>query len=156
MICAKFGWHWPSDCGEEDFKFINVFSLFLNYLPLKKGGALRIPEKKSKIGKVYRQTDGHQWNNKISLRQLLYGIAIYKTNIFISRLDGSSLDHCDINNTCTCINYVYALRFRDINSKMASLLRIEPLSINNNDPLLFDITNIDSINNYKIYCYLYN
>ena len=75
--CAKFGWNWPSDSGEEDFlisslsfryfvlispwtkvgpfiwtnlsphhlrtrcaTFVNVFSLFRNYLPLKKGGAL--------------------------------------------------------------------------------------------------------------------
>ena len=34
MLCAKFGWNWPSGSGEED----NVFQLFRNYLPLEKGG----------------------------------------------------------------------------------------------------------------------
>ena len=32
MLCAKFGWNWPSGSGEEDFfHFVNVFSLFRNY-----------------------------------------------------------------------------------------------------------------------------
>ena len=43
MLCAKFGWNWPSSSGEEDFfNFINVFSLFRNYLPLEKGRALQL------------------------------------------------------------------------------------------------------------------
>ena len=40
---AEFGWNWPSGSGEEDFfYFVNafIFSLFRNYLPLEKGGAL--------------------------------------------------------------------------------------------------------------------
>ena len=115
---------------------------------MKKGGALRIPEKKSKIGKVYRRTDGHQWNNEISLRLLLCGIAIYKTKIFISRLYGSSLHHFDINNTCICLcGQISEYKFQN-----GMFMRIEPLSIHNNlqwnnDPLLVDISNIDSINN---------
>ena len=41
ILCTKFGWNWPSGSGEEDFfNFINLFLLFLNYLPLEKGGAL--------------------------------------------------------------------------------------------------------------------
>ena len=43
MLCAKFGWNWLSGFGEEDFfNFINVFSLFRNYLLLEKGGALHL------------------------------------------------------------------------------------------------------------------
>ena len=38
MLCAKFGWNWPSGSG-KDFNFVNVLSLFCNYLPLEKGGA---------------------------------------------------------------------------------------------------------------------
>ena len=39
MLCAKFGWNWLSGSGEEDFlNFVNLFLLFLNYLPLEKGG----------------------------------------------------------------------------------------------------------------------
>ena len=40
---AEFGWNWPSGSGEEEFfYFVNafIFSLFRNYLPLEKGGAL--------------------------------------------------------------------------------------------------------------------
>ena len=37
MICAKFGWNRPSGSSGEDFQnFINIFSLFHNYLPLKR------------------------------------------------------------------------------------------------------------------------
>ena len=28
MLCAKFGWNWPSVCGEEVLYFVNVFLLF--------------------------------------------------------------------------------------------------------------------------------
>ena len=43
MLCAKFGWSWMSGSGEEDFfNFVNLFSLFRNYLPLGKGGALHL------------------------------------------------------------------------------------------------------------------
>ena len=41
IFCDKFGWNWPSCSGECFFlNFINVFSLFHNYLPLEKGWAL--------------------------------------------------------------------------------------------------------------------
>ena len=43
MLCAKFGWNWPSGSGEEDFlDFINVFLLIGNYLPLEKGGSFHL------------------------------------------------------------------------------------------------------------------
>ena len=43
MLCAKFVLNWPSGSGEEDFfNFVNVFSVFHNYLPLEKGGALHM------------------------------------------------------------------------------------------------------------------
>ena len=38
--CAKIDWNWLSGSGEEEFNFVNVFSLFRNYLPLENGGAL--------------------------------------------------------------------------------------------------------------------
>ena len=41
LHCAKFGWNWPCASGEEDFlNFVNLFSLFGNYLLLEKGRAL--------------------------------------------------------------------------------------------------------------------
>ena len=41
LLCAKFDWNWPSGSGEEDFLISSMFfSLFRNYLPLEKGGAL--------------------------------------------------------------------------------------------------------------------
>ena len=43
MLCSKFGWKWPSDSGDEYFlNFVNVFSLFPNYLPLEKVGAIHL------------------------------------------------------------------------------------------------------------------
>ena len=43
MNCEKFGWNWPSGSWEEDFfNFVNVFSLFRNYLRLEKGCALHL------------------------------------------------------------------------------------------------------------------
>ena len=45
ILCAKFGWDWLSGSREEDFlNFVNVFSLFRNYLPLEKDGALHLNE----------------------------------------------------------------------------------------------------------------
>ena len=42
MLCAKFGWHWPSVLEKKIFfNFVNVFSLFRYYPPLEKGVALR-------------------------------------------------------------------------------------------------------------------
>ena len=39
MHRAKFGWLWPCGSDKEDFlNFVNVFSLFRNYLPFEKGG----------------------------------------------------------------------------------------------------------------------
>ena len=52
MLCAKFGWNWLSGSGEEDFfNVVNVFSLFNNYLPLEKGGALHLNKLESPLTK---------------------------------------------------------------------------------------------------------
>ena len=41
-----------SGSGEEDFlNFVNVFSLFCNYLPLEKGGALHLNKPESPLPK---------------------------------------------------------------------------------------------------------
>ena len=42
MLCAKFGWNWPSGSGEEGFKnFVNVyFHYFIIISPLKRAGPL--------------------------------------------------------------------------------------------------------------------
>ena len=77
-FCAKFGWNCTSGSGEEFFlNFVNIFLLFHNYLPLEMGVALYLNnieslffwpslveigpvvlEKKMKMWKVYRRTDG--------------------------------------------------------------------------------------------------
>ena len=52
MLWAKFGCNWLSGSGEEDFfNFDNVFSLFRNYLPLEKGGALHLKKLESPLPK---------------------------------------------------------------------------------------------------------
>ena len=59
MLCAKFGWNWPCGSREEYcFNFINVFSLFCNYLPLEKDRALYLnkpesPSPKDALCKVW-------------------------------------------------------------------------------------------------------
>ena len=41
--CTMFGWNYRSSSGGAEFLIsLNVFSLFRNYLPLKKGGALHL------------------------------------------------------------------------------------------------------------------
>ena len=43
MLCAMFGQNWTSGFGEEDFLILSMyFSLFPNYLPLEKRGALHL------------------------------------------------------------------------------------------------------------------
>ena len=50
MLCSKFGWKWPSDSGDEYFlNFVNVFSLFPNYLPLEKVGAIHLNKLESPL-----------------------------------------------------------------------------------------------------------
>ena len=36
MLCAKIGWNKLNGSGEEEFYFVNVFSVFCNYLPFEK------------------------------------------------------------------------------------------------------------------------
>ena len=49
MLCAKFGWNWPSGYEEEYFlkNFINVFLLFRYYLPLEKDRVLHLKKLES-------------------------------------------------------------------------------------------------------------
>ena len=45
MLCAKRGWNCPSGSEEEDYQIssnMNIFSLFRNYFPLEKNGALHL------------------------------------------------------------------------------------------------------------------
>ena len=51
MLCAKFGWNWLSGSGEDFLNFVNVFSLFRNNLPLRKGGALHLNNLESPLPK---------------------------------------------------------------------------------------------------------
>ena len=82
------------------FKFVNVFSLFRNYLPFGEEMTYLIPldprmhcvpslvengqvvlEKKSKIGKVYRQMDGRTTGyrkSSLELSAFLYGLHSHK------------------------------------------------------------------------------
>ena len=75
MHCTMFCWIWPSGSGEnKNLNFVNVFSLFANFLPLEKGGSSWIHStkgcfvpslievgpvivEKMKMWKLYRQTD---------------------------------------------------------------------------------------------------
>ena len=47
MLCAKIGWNWLSGSEKEFFNFVNAFSLFYNYLPLEKVGALHLNKRES-------------------------------------------------------------------------------------------------------------
>ena len=70
MLCAKFGWNWSSDSGEEDFfYFVNVCSLFRNYLPLEKGGALNLnkiesPSHKNALCQVWMKLAQWFWRRR--------------------------------------------------------------------------------------------
>ena len=47
MHCAKFGWNWPSGSGERFLNFVDVTSLFRNYLPIQKGGTIHLKNNES-------------------------------------------------------------------------------------------------------------
>ena len=48
MLCAKFGWNWLEWFWRRRFlNFVNVFSPFCNYIPLKKNRVLRLNKLKS-------------------------------------------------------------------------------------------------------------
>ena len=42
MLCAKFGWNWPSGSGEDFFNVVNAFLLLGYHLPLGMGVALHL------------------------------------------------------------------------------------------------------------------
>ena len=51
MLCVKFGWNWTGGSGSWFSNFVNVFSQFRNYLPLKTGVALHLNELESPLPK---------------------------------------------------------------------------------------------------------
>ena len=40
MLCAKFGWNWPSDSGEEDFQISSMYFCYFVIIPLGRGRGL--------------------------------------------------------------------------------------------------------------------
>ena len=70
MLCAKFGWNWPSGFGEEVFLISSVyFSLFRNYLPLEKGRALHFnklesPSPKNALCQVWLKLAQWFWRRR--------------------------------------------------------------------------------------------
>ena len=92
MLCAMFGWNWPSGSGEEDFKYFQYNFTISLLFPLGKGRGPSfeqtsfpstqgcfvpslveigpvVLDKKSKIGKVYRQTDGWTDDEQQAIRK---------------------------------------------------------------------------------------
>ena len=62
MLCAKFGWKWPSGSGEGGPVVLNVFYLYPNYLPFEKGltfhlNKLESPSPSSGSGEEDGRTD---------------------------------------------------------------------------------------------------
>ena len=70
MLCAKFGWNWPSGFWRRGFflNSVNVFSLFRNYLPLEKGEALHPRMLFAKFGWNWTSGSGEEDENVKSLR----------------------------------------------------------------------------------------
>ena len=80
MLCAKFGWNWPSGFWRRGlfFNSVNVFSLFRNYLPLGKDKALHFNKPESnplhprmlfaKFGWNWTSGSGEEDENGESLR----------------------------------------------------------------------------------------
>ena len=54
MLCLKFGWHWHSGSGEEDFLMQSIYYLFCWYLPLEKGVALHLKKEKQNLNPFVR------------------------------------------------------------------------------------------------------
>ena len=75
MLCAKFGWNWPSGSGEEEiFNLVNVFSLFRNYLPLEKVGAFHLnklesPSPKDALSQVWLKLTQWFWRKRWESKQ---------------------------------------------------------------------------------------
>ena len=73
ILYVKFSWSWPCGFGEWyffQFYFGNVFSLFRNYLPLEKGGALQLkllesPSPKDALCQVWLKLDQFFLEKKI-------------------------------------------------------------------------------------------
>ena len=67
MLYAKFGWNWSSGL----LNFVNVFSLFRNYLPLEKDRALHLnklesPSPEDELCRVWLKLLQWFWRNKFN------------------------------------------------------------------------------------------
>ena len=104
ILCAKIGWNWMGGSGEKDFlKFVNTFLLFHNYLPpWKRVGPFVwtklnhftqwyfvpssveidpvVLEKRMKMWKVNRQTDGQWTTGFIRFLYLPLNIWVFSQN----------------------------------------------------------------------------
>ena len=69
MLCAKFGWYWPSGSWRRRFlNFVYVFLLFRN-LPLENGGALHLnklefPSPKNALCQVWLKLAKWSWRRR--------------------------------------------------------------------------------------------
>ena len=64
MLFGQFGWNWSSCSWEEDYlNFLNIFSVFYNYLPLKKGVPLPLNKHESLIPSMLCAIFGWNWPN---------------------------------------------------------------------------------------------
>ena len=84
ILCAKFGWNWSSDSGEEDFlNFINVFSQFRNYLPLEKGRALKLRNLNPLHPRMFCAKFGWNWSSGSGEEDFYIFVNIFYYFIFI-------------------------------------------------------------------------
>ena len=71
MLCAKFGWNWPSGSGEEDFLILSMyFHYFVIISPWKRAGAhhmnkLDSPSPKDALCQVWLKLAQWFWRRRI-------------------------------------------------------------------------------------------
>ena len=65
MLCAKFGWNWPSGSRGEDFKFLSKnLSIFPYYLPLENSGALACTNLSPLLCQLWLKLAQWFWRNR--------------------------------------------------------------------------------------------
>ena len=86
MHCAKFGWNWPSGSGKEDFffYFVNVFSLFCNYLSLEKDRSLHLNKLKSPCEKMFCAKFSWNWPSGSGEEDFLISSMFFRYFVIIS------------------------------------------------------------------------
>ena len=93
MLCAKFGFKLAQWFGRRRFSnFVNVFSLFRNYLPLEKGGALHLkklesPSPKDALCQVWLKLAQWFWRR----RRSTFGIVSAPSRIYLRLEKGGAL-----------------------------------------------------------------